>query len=58
MNLQPVAYPPHRAADRLQCLKCAHWVPVSDTVADLDGAPFKAYYCPACAAELREVSNA
>jgi predicted SprT family Zn-dependent metalloprotease len=47
MNLQPIQKTP--AADRYLCAACNQWRAV---FADLDGEPFKAYYCDQCAAEL------
>ena len=34
---------------RLCCVKCGAVKPEVDFMADLDGAPFKDYYCPVCA---------
>jgi len=33
-----------------RCLGCGKVAPVNTMVADLDGEPFKAYYCPDCVA--------
>lgn len=34
---------------RLLCVECNNWHPVPDVWADLNGAPFRAYYCNPCA---------
>lgn len=43
------------AADvSVQCYVCKKWLPVSQTLVDLDGEPFKAYYHSKCLVEARE----
>ena len=52
MNLKPIN-PPVSTDDRARrvlCCKCGKW---TATLADLDGEPFKAYYCEPCADALR-----
>lgn len=36
---------PGAYAVKVQCLKCGHMVLLANTVIDLDGPSFKAYYC-------------
>lgn len=51
MRLAPVN-PPMREGQRLLCCRCGAWT--SKPVADLDGPPFAAYYCPECAEAVTE----
>lgn len=53
MNLQLVKTPPHF---RAQCLQCRKMVDTDriNLYADLDGEPFKAYYCEPCKVERSE----
>jgi hypothetical protein len=56
MNLQPLTGPAFRFACIRCGIPCAHPKPISHAapaVADLDGIPFRAYYCGACAAIRR-----
>jgi len=46
VNLQPIAF--NVPGLRLQCCKCRAMHDVAKMVADLEGEPFKAYYCPTC----------
>jgi hypothetical protein len=50
MNLQPIN-PPLKDGQRLICVKCNEWKAI---FADLDGEPFKAYYCADCAQQTKE----
>lgn len=50
MNLQPVE---DTHGQLVQCIFCKHWSNLSDSFADLEGEPFKAYYCANCAKKLR-----
>jgi len=45
MNLQPIN-PPLHPGQVIQCCVC--FMLKADVVADLDGEPFKAFYCTAC----------
>lgn len=48
MRLETVAEPPGKGFTA-QCQTCKQWIPAGTTeVADLDGAPFKAYYHTTC----------
>ena len=55
MRLQKVTVPPHFAA---YCLACGRRVHTDKTgiIADLDGAPFKAYYHPECVKEFPKLT--
>lgn len=60
MNLQPMDA--SRFAAYFICKGCGKRMVLSRAeppiYADLDGEPFKAYYCLACAQKLREASQA
>jgi hypothetical protein len=45
MNLQPIN-PPLRDGQYIQCCKCRKMS--HDVMADMDGEPFRAFYCAAC----------
>lgn len=45
MNLQPIN-PPLREGQSLQCCKCLKMS--HDVMADMDGTPFRAFYCAEC----------
>lgn len=48
MNLQPIN-PPPKENEHYICTACNSW---KAYLADLDGEPFRAYYCKQCADEL------
>ena len=49
MRLEPINGP----RIRVTCVRCSGRTWSDKAVADLDGAPFRDYYCEPCAAELR-----
>ena len=50
MRLVPVKL---RPGQRLLCVRCRQWISAG-VLADLDGVPFRDYYCPACAEAEKE----
>lgn len=51
MNLQPLKHystPPWKVL----CIRCNEWEPEDKCYADLDGEPFKDFYCKACHDEI------
>ena len=42
---------PGAYAVRVQCYVCGKLVQISNTVIDVEGPPFQAYYCPDCRPE-------
>lgn len=53
MNLQPIN-PPLKQDQRLICVSCNQWRAI---FADLDGQPFRDYYCAECAEQLKEANQ-
>ena len=53
MNLQPV-YPNRAQPVYVLCCACEKMAKDTASFADLDGEPFKAFYCEACAEKLRK----
>ena len=51
MNLQPIN-PPMRVGQLVPCCAC-HCL-TAFPLADMDGEPFSAYYCPDCAGDAAE----
>jgi hypothetical protein len=39
------------------CVCCNKWEPESKCYADLDGEPFKAFYCEKCGDELKKINE-
>lgn len=52
MNLEKVEYRPTTKATRVQCRSCGRLILLQDAYADLDGKPFKGYYCGECTEEV------
>lgn len=53
MNLQPIQPNAHTGfCFRLWCCQCGGWHDPATMKADLDGEPFKAYYCLKCLDEM------
>lgn len=60
MKLIPVT--PAYASTHMRCVGANHppltrWVPQREMFADLDGEPFRAYYCAPCAAEAQKTQE-
>lgn len=55
MNLKPVN--PKSPAFNARCYRCGKLTQSKDLYADLDGAPFKAYYCRECTQIVRTAKN-
>lgn len=51
MLLRPVNVNPYNT-QRVLCSQCGKWSPDRDTYADIEGEPFKAYWCSACIVAL------
>lgn len=56
MNLQPINPRPSLFSFRLQCIACGCWADAATVHADLDGEPFKAYYCQSCTNKTKDQS--
>lgn len=51
MNLRPI----EPVTDtHLICCRCDAWIPCASTLVDLDGKPFRAYYCAPCANTIQD----
>jgi hypothetical protein len=50
MNLQPIK-PPMRTGQLVPCCVC--YCLTAFPLADMDGEPFAAYYCPTCAEKVK-----
>ena len=48
MRLVPVPANESNPTIKVLCKGCGRWVLAQEAVADLDGEPFKAYYCAPC----------
>lgn len=55
-NLTPVkpVDPERHAGLSLICCRCGEWSPAALTWADLNGEPFRAFYCTPCAETIKE----
>jgi hypothetical protein len=56
MNLQRVK-PWGAKPYNLLCLQCGEWDLDAKCYADLDGEPFKAFYCEKCGDELKKINE-
>jgi len=53
MNLVPYQHSLIGKPQReVMCFRCNTWSPEITTYVDLDGIPFKSYYCNACVGQL------
>ncbi len=56
MQIVPIE-PVDQSGSLIQCCKCSRWWKMNQSFADLDGAPFKDYYCWDCARDIGAAVN-